>query len=340
MSIRTLCAAAALLALPLLTSLPCRAQSPVRGIIPRAKGAIVIDGKLGDWAGTFSTPANFGHADWTDRAGVWHYLWDDRRLYIGLECLDTAIFNRDRGLNALYDGDGLEFYLDVREGAMLGGAQYAPGTMHLHLAAATDGELKPRVNIRGGLPGLQGLTADGIHAAAAKTAHGYTLEFVIPWSKFPGFQPAAGREIGIDVELCYSDGAQRVDRHWVYSSAAAVSSPSAFARVRLVESWDAADAGAYSEVLFPSFLARSSPLNEPATLFVGVSPAVQPLVKKVEMTASGRRLPMLSFKSFGPGWKRAQGCLVGFLTPNDTAVEMRFLGEGDRVLGARTVPVR
>jgi len=328
---------AALLSL-LLAAVPSMAQTPVRGIVPRAARAVVIDGKLDDWAGSFSTPANFGHADWTDRAAVWHYLWDDQNLYIGLDCLDTAIFNRAQGQP--YDGDGLEFYLDVREGPELGGPQYAPGTLHLHVASATDSTLKPRVNIRGGLPGLAELTAEGITAASAKTPQGYSLEFRVPWSKFPGFKPTAGREIGIDVELCYSDGAQRVDRHWVYSSAAAVASPSAFARVRLVDGWDPSNAADYSEVLFPSFLARSSPLNEPATVFVGLSPAVQPLVRKVEMSAGGRRLAFLSVKKFGPGWMRAQGCLVGFLAPTTPAVEFRFLGDGDRLLGTRSIPLK
>src|SRR4051794_29166065 len=72
-------------------------DAPVRGIIPKAKRAIVMDGRLDDWSGAFQTPVNFGHADWQNRAAVWQYLWDDQNLYIGLECLDSAIFNKDPG---------------------------------------------------------------------------------------------------------------------------------------------------------------------------------------------------------------------------------------------------
>jgi len=299
----------------------------------------VMDGKLDEWAGTFSTPVNFGHADWSDRAAVWHYLWDDQNLYIGLECLDTTLFNADPG--PLYNGDGVEFYLDVREPDKLG-TPYGPGTLHMFYSAASNGQIKPRLQIRGGVPGLAGLTTQGMEAAAQKTAAGYTLEFRLPWSKFPGFKPSAGREIGIDCELCSSDGGPRSDRCWVYSGVPAVASPEAFGRVRLVDTWDPADAAAYSEVLFPSFMARSTPLGEPATLFVGVSPALRPLVRRMEVSSGGRKIPapFTLMKRFGPGWTRAQACLVGFTAPEHAALEVRLLGEGDKVLGTRSIALK
>lgn len=317
---------------------PAAAQGQVRGLIAKARGPIVMDGKLDEWAGAFATPVNFGHADWENRAAVWRYLWDENNLYIGLECLDTTIFNKDPG--PIYNGDGVEFYLDLRDGEMLGSPQFTPGALHLFFTPASNGEIKPRIQIRPGIPALANVTAEGMEAAARKTATGYTLEFRLPWSKIPSFKPAAGREIGIDCELCSSDGAARVDRCWVYSGVAAVSSPAAFGRVRLVDTWDPSDAGAYSDVLFPSFVARSTPLSEPATVFLGVSPALQPLVKSVRMTAGGKNLPFVQVKKFGPGWARAQGCLVGFVGPNDAQIEVRFLGDGEKVLGTRTIAVK
>jgi hypothetical protein len=110
--------------------------------------------------------------------------------------------------------------------------------------------------------------------------------------------------------------------------------------VRLVDSWDPADASVYSKALLPSFVARSSPKDEPATLFVGVSPALQPLVRTVELSASGGKLPMVVLKRFGPEWARGQGCLVGFTQPADRMLEVRFLGDGGRVLGTREIPLQ
>lgn len=317
---------------------PAAAQGPVRGLISKAAQPVVMDGKLEEWEGAFATPVNFGHADWENRAAVWRYLWDENNLYIGLECLDTILFNKDPGQP--YNGDGIEFYLDLRDGEMLGNAQFTPGTLHLHFTPFSNGEIKPRIQVRPGIPAFAGLTAEGMELAARKTERGYTLEFRLPWSKIPSFKPAAGREIGIDCELCSSDGAARMDRCWVYGGVAAVTSPAAFGRVRLVDRWDPAEASAFSDVLFPSFIARSTPLSEPATVFAGISPALQPLVKSVRMTAGGKNLPFVQVRKFGPGWARVQGCLVGFVGPGDAQVELKFLGDGEKVLGTRLIPLK
>lgn len=313
-----------------------QAQAAPRGVIPRAKGPVVMDGKLGEWSGAFATPVNFGHADWENRAAVWRYMWDDQNLYIGLEALDTITFNASPG--PAYNGDGIEFYLDVRDDKK---PEWAPGTLHLHFTPASNGEIKPRIQIRGGIPAFKGMTTDGMELAATKTERGYSLEFRLPWSKFPDFKPAVGKDLGIDCELCSSDGAARVDRCWVYSGVAAVAGPAAFGHMQLVESWDPADASAYSDVLFPSFLARSTPLGEPATLFVGIAPPLQGLVRKLEVTPGTKKaLPMVGVKQFGPGWSRAQACLVGFTAPDDAALTVRFLGDGGKVLGTRTIPLK
>lgn len=73
-------------------SAPAVAQTAPRGVVPRAKRPVVMDGKLDEWSGAFATPVNFGHADWSERAAVWRTLWDDRNLYVALECLDTTPF--------------------------------------------------------------------------------------------------------------------------------------------------------------------------------------------------------------------------------------------------------
>ncbi|MCC2671588.1 MAG: hypothetical protein K0Q72_4059 [Armatimonadetes bacterium] len=314
---------------------PARAQKAVGGLVPRAR-EVVLDGKLSEWGAAFATPVNFGHADWENRAAVWRYLWDDQNLYIGLDCLDTATFNAAPG--PIYNGDGVEFYLDVRDDKK---PEWEAGTLHLFFTPASNAEIKPRIQIRGGIAAFKDVTAAGMEAAATKTERGYSIEFRLPWSKFPGFKPAAGKEIGIDCELCSSDGGPRVDRCWVYSGVAAVAGPGAFGRMRLVETWDPADAAAYSDVLFPSFLARSTPLGEPATLFVGIAPPLQGLVRKVEIAPGTKKpLPMVGIKRFGPGWARGQACLVGFTAPDDASLTVRFLGDGDKVLGTRTIPLK
>jgi hypothetical protein len=295
-----------------------------------------MDGKLDEWSGAFATPVNFGHADWENRAAVWRYMWDDQNLYIGLDALDTVSFNASPG--PAFNGDGVEFYLDVRDDKK---PEWAPGTAHLHFTAFSNGEIKPRIQIRGGIAAFKGLTNEGMELVATKTSRGYSLEFRLPWSKFPDFKPGVGKDVGIDCELTSSDGGPRVDRCWVYSGVAAVAGPGAFGHMRLADTWEPADAAAYSDVLFPSFIARSTPLNEPATLFVGIAPPLQGLVRKLEITPGTKKpLPMVGVKQFGPGWARAQACLVGFTAPDDATLTVKFLGEGDKVLGTRTIPLK
>ena len=92
----------------------------------------------------------------------------------------------------------------------------------------------PRIQVRD-LPAFKDFKLQGAKVAAVKTPWGWTAEFKLPWANFPEFKAKAGEIIGIDCELCSSDGGARVDRTFVYSGPAAVGSPSAFGRVQLVD---------------------------------------------------------------------------------------------------------
>src|SRR5439155_2851805 len=163
-------------------------------------------------------------------------LWDEQNLYIGLRCLGQkpAHVAPDTGI---YDGDAVEFYLDTRRGDQLGAAAFTPGTLHMFWTPFTGTEVKPRLQIRD-LPVFRDFKLKGAEVAGQKTPWGYTAEFKLPWANFPNFTAKAGEVIGIDGELCSSDGGPRVDRTFVYSSPAAVSTPSAFGRVQLVDRLD------------------------------------------------------------------------------------------------------
>jgi hypothetical protein len=95
-------------------------------------------------------------------------------------------------------------------------------------------EIMPRIQVRD-LPAFKDFKLQGAEVAAEKTPWGWTAAFKLPWKNFPDFAARAGEIIGIECELCSSDGGPRVDRTFVYSSPAAVGSPSAFGRVQLVD---------------------------------------------------------------------------------------------------------
>ncbi len=261
-------------------------EKPVVGVIPKAQKPLKMDGKLTDWDGAFVTPVHVGHPDFANRGGQFLYLWDEKYLYIGLKCLDQkpAHIGKD---TELYNGDAVEFYLDLRRGEDLGAAPFGPGTLHMFYTAFTKTEVKPRMKVRD-LPALKDFKLQGAEVVAAKTPWGYTAEFKLPWdnflrpeANFVHFNPNIGEIIGIDCELCSSDGGPRVDRTFVYSGPAAVGSPSAFGRVQLVDKIEAGSLKPYGRVLLPLTLAKSANC---AWLYgtVCISPTIEASVAKLE----------------------------------------------------------
>ena len=254
-----------------------------------------MDGKLSDWDGAFVTSVHVGHPDFANRGGQILYLWDEQNLYIGLRCLDQKPAHIG-GDNQIWNGDAVEFYLDTRRGDKLGATDFGPGTLHMFWTPFTKAEVKPRFGIRD-LPAFKGFSLQGVEIAGAKTAWGYTAEFKLPWANFPNFAAKAGEIIGIECELCSSDGGPRVDRTFVYSSPAAVGSPAAFGRVQLVDKIDVDALKPFGRVLLPLSLTRSTNY---AWLYgtIGVSPTIEASVAKLEgklVDASGKVRKTSSF---------------------------------------------
>src|SRR4051812_11202920 len=254
-------------------------EKSVVGLVPKAHKPIAMDGKLAGWDSAFVTPVHVGHPDFANRLGQFLYLWDEQNLYIGLRCLDQkpAHVGPD---NQIWNGDAVEFYLDTRRGNKLGAAAFGPNTLHMFYTPFTKTDVKPRLQVRE-LPAFKDFKLQGADVVAAKTPWGYTAEFKLPWSNVPDFTPKAGEVIGIDCELCSSDGGLRVDRTFVYSSPASVASPSAFGRVKLVEKLEGQDLKPFGRVLLPLSLTKSG--NYPWLYgTVGVSPTIERAVTRLE----------------------------------------------------------
>ena len=215
-----------------------------------------MDGKLAGWDGALVTPVHVGHPEFANRGGQFLYLWDEKNLYVGLRCLDRkpAHVGRD---DQIWNGDAVEFYLDTRRGDKLGAAQFGPGTLHCFYTPFTGTEIKPRIGVRD-LPAFKGLKLQGAEVAAEKTPWGWTAVFKLPWSNFPDFAPKAGEIIGLECELCSSDGGPRADRTFVYSGPAAVGSPAAFGRVRLVDKIEPDALEPLGRALLPLALTKSA----------------------------------------------------------------------------------
>jgi hypothetical protein len=271
----------ALLGLVCATALATRAdqaeEKALVGLIPKAQRSIQMDGSLDEWDGAWVTPIHVGHPDFANRGGQFLFLWDDQNLYIGLRCLDQkpAHFGSDE---QIWNGDAVEFYLDTRR-EKLGARAFGPGTLHMFWTPFTKTEIAPRMQVRP-MSALKDLKLQGAEVAGKKTPWGYTAEFKLPWANFPAFKPQAGEVIGIDCELCSSDGGQRVDRTFVYSSPQSVSTPSAFGRVQLVDKLGP-DLKPFGKVLLPLTLTKSA--NYPWLYgTVCISPTIDKAVAKLE----------------------------------------------------------
>jgi Carbohydrate family 9 binding domain-like len=336
----------ALLLLPLALSLAPAADpppKPVIGLIPKATKAITLDGKLDDWDGAFVAPVHVGHPDFANRGAHVLFLWDEQNLYVGLRCLDTKPAHTGPD-NQVWNGDAVEFYLDTRRGDDLGGAKFGDGTLHVFWTPFTGTEVKPRMQVRD-IPELKDFKLQGAEVAGAKTPWGYTAEFKLPWAHFPKFTPKAGEVLGLDVELCSGDGGLRTDRTFVYSSPAAVGSPSAFGRVQLVDKLDPAKLEPYSRALLPLAVTQTGNY-EYVYATACVSPTLDPAVAKFEaklLDAKGMAFkPTAGNKQTleGSGLVLWKGQWELFdLPPGSYTLELTALAKDGTVLAKRTAPV-
>jgi hypothetical protein len=254
-------------------------DKPVVGLVPKSQKALKLDGKLDDWDGAFVTPVHVGHPDFANRGAHVLFLWDEENLYVALRCLDRKP-DHVGPENQIWNGDAVEFYLDTRRGDQLGRAEFAPGTLHMFWTPFTGSEVKPRLQVRA-TPAFKNIKLQGAAVAGETTPWGYTAEFKLPWYNFPAFNVEAGEVIGIDCELCSSDGGPRVDRTFVYSSPASVTSPTAFARVKLVDKIEPQALKPLGRVLLPWSLSKSANYDWLYST-VCVSPTIEKDVGKLE----------------------------------------------------------
>jgi hypothetical protein len=317
-------------------------ERPIVGLIPKAQKPIKLDGKLDDWDGAFVTPVHIGHPDFPNRGGQFLYLWDDQALYIGLRCLDQKPAHVGSDAQ-LWNGDAVEFYLDARSGDKLGAAPFGPGTLHMFWTPFTKTEIKPRLAVRD-LPAFKDFKLQGAEVAAEKTPWGWTAEFKLPWKNFPDLKPKVGEIIGIECELCSSDGGPRVDRTFVYSGPAAVGSPSAFGRVQLVNRIEPAALKSLGRALMPLALTKSANYG---WLYgtICISPTIEKAVAKIEgklldgegkarkTTTGSRKLGDGGFAMWTGSWELFD------LPPGVYTLDLTALDKDGKVITSRTEKV-
>jgi hypothetical protein len=207
----------------------------VRGLATRAPAEMKIDGDLSEFERAFCTPVNYFQLQkpelLKDRPAQFFYMWDDTAFYCGLRTLDTRQFNGSDDAH-LWGGDAVEWYFDTRRGEEFRGIDWGKGAVHMYWTGYDKAEIKPRWCLRPEY--LDAIPGKGIEVGARKTANGAEIEFKLPWENFPNFKPAVDEMIALDAELCYSDGATRIDRIFTYGSPLCVKQPAAQGTIQLV----------------------------------------------------------------------------------------------------------
>jgi hypothetical protein len=220
----------------------------VRGVATRAPEGIQIDGNLQEFAEAFCTPVSYFEPDVANRAAQFLYMWDDEAFYAGLRTLDQKQANPAPD-DRLWEGDGVEWYFDTRRGPDFRGHDWGPGAVHMYWTAYKNDQVQPRWCLRPDM--LRAIPGTGVEVAGRQTAYGAETEFKLPWANFPDFRVKQDEVIGLDAELCYSDGAARVYRSFAYGSPLSVQQPASQARVQLVEKLEPAHWRQCGPVLCP-----------------------------------------------------------------------------------------
>jgi hypothetical protein len=207
----------------------------VRGLATRAPAGMKIDGDLSEWKNAFSTPGEYFNADLKNRPCQFFYMWDDEAFYAAYRALDQhPANNADDG--HLWEGDGVEWYFDTRRNENFRGIDWGKGAVHCYWTGLKGTNVQPRFCLRPGY--LDAIQKIGVEVGARRTPEGMEVEFKLPWANFPDFKAKVNEVIALDAELCYSDGAGRVYRTFIYGSPLNVQQPASQGRIQLVDKFE------------------------------------------------------------------------------------------------------
>lgn len=190
------------------------ASTPAPDEIPHRRGALVIDGDLGDW-GPRVLRVELAEPDLpapaANRATVL-LSWDRSQLYVGFDVIDHELIAPPAQVSpdALYQFDGVELYVDSR-----GDAGTRMGTDDFQFLVGSDGQLTvfqgdPIVASDPGWTVPKNVRESVIlDVAARETAEGYQVELAIPFTALGIDQPQEGTRLGID--LAWNDWTEAHD---------------------------------------------------------------------------------------------------------------------------------
>ncbi len=198
---RTLIVSISLLVLFHISPLRAEEAAPVFDV-PRLDN-ITIDGKADDWGNRGFRVEVMGNADGTVKAAAdldtaFRLGWDEHGLLLLLNVVDN-VADEAKEHNELWQRDSVEIFYSPRRGS--------PDVVQLVVSPGVDPQRPELRSILQDERKSEALkkTQAAVTAVRTKTAHGYTLEVLLPWSNF-GIKPEAGRELAFQIYVNDADG--------------------------------------------------------------------------------------------------------------------------------------
>lgn len=183
--------------------------------VPKVKGGVTFDGKLGDpaWkravtatldeAGQYAilTKETAGWDGVEDLSGTMHLLWDDQYLYLGMEVKDD-IFSQPKTDSGIWCGDGLQFLVDPCRAFT-----EKPGKYDYAVSLSSKGPQAWCYASADAVKAPSGEVKD-FRLKITPSGHrgGMVYEVAIPWNRVSPFVPAPGADLGLAMIINEDDG--------------------------------------------------------------------------------------------------------------------------------------
>lgn len=191
-------------------------KSVIEPLIPNqcrmySAGKLKLDGNLSDWAEKAQWP-NWVLGSTMGKPQAKVYLaWAKEGLYGAVEVHDSKISAKNP--MTFWAGDALELFIDARGDKRA--RSYEPGDHQFWFVPLVDqnrvyvGQWKRGSEIAETLQDIK-----GVQSAAKATADGYVMEFLLPAAAIKQYQPAAGKKIGLNLNLSVQGQTLNREVYW------------------------------------------------------------------------------------------------------------------------------
>lgn len=160
-----------------------------------------FDGKFESWKGSTELAILNPKVNGDDASATGYLGWDEAYLYVGVNVRDNEMLNKNPRAK-LYQKDSVELFISTEPRDS--GSGFGPGD-HQFFLSPDSGEGGP---IFGEVTNREAGQVEDVKDAkflGGKTPQGWAIAAAIPWSALPGFKPAAGARLALEMRVNDAD---------------------------------------------------------------------------------------------------------------------------------------